>query len=57
MWLVWKRDKLGEKRPVVDLMCKTKREADRHAKYENKWRGIYGFEFTVEKSPINLVFN
>lgn len=51
MWIVWKMDTLGKHSRVVEQICKTKREADSVAKYETKWRGIYGFEFSVEQSP------
>ena len=54
MWIVWKRDQVGSAWPVIEQMCSSKREADRVAKYETKWRGIYGFAFTVEQSPFSL---
>jgi len=56
MWIVWKRDTVGSKGRVCEQICKTKREADSVAKYENKWRGMYGFAFTVEPSLINVTF-
>lgn len=55
MWIVWKKDLTGDRPRIADGMFKTKREAEQYARYENKWRGIYGFEFTVEESLINVV--
>ena len=54
MWIVWKRDQVGSTGRVIEQMCSSKREADRVAKYETKWRGIYGFAFTVEQSPFSF---
>jgi hypothetical protein len=47
MWIVWKRDTLGDSARSVEQVCSTEREARRVAEHENKWRGVYGFKFTV----------
>jgi hypothetical protein len=50
MWVVYKQDSL-KIRPskVIEQLCKTKKEAESVAKYESKWRGVYGYKFTVEE--------